>query len=209
MKRLWFLSILVLLAACQPNAWMGPEDGPTAVVMGDSLTYQADGEEGLLGAELTAAGYRHWVWGLIGSTVEEGYINYTTHTNLSLYPHDTLVIALGTNDVGLNPLDPEGLSRVPLEDSRASLRTWLEVVSPETCVRIVGVNEGAWGWGLDEVGPAFNAMLAEEADRRPNTEFIPFLADPAWMVDGDVHMLQPGRDAYRSLLVSAVESCST
>lgn len=197
---------LALAAACQSGVWMGPEGATSVSVIGDSLVYQAESEVGndqqtrLLADELVASGYRAHVSGWIGETTAAGYED--------LWPSvadepglDILVIALGTNDVNRS---------IPLEDSRAALRTWLAEAGDVGCVALIGLNESAYAWQMDIFGPAYNQMLADEAAQLPNGIFVPWEPDLAIHgYTGDVHFpTNEARAQYRDTLHDAVDACA-
>ena len=185
---------------------MGPVDAPSVSVIGDSLVYQAEGSDSSgaptrkLADELVVAGYRAHVSGWIGETLDAGHEQLWPA--VAAEPDlDVLVIALGTNDINQD---------IPLETSRVALRRWLAETDYVGCVVLVGVNELAYAWELDVHGPAFNAMLSEEAAARPNAIFVRFdpIVDPD-TYDGDVHFPTEDRQAeYRSTIRGAVESFS-
>ena len=191
-------------AACQLGTWMG-EDGPAVAVIGDSLVYQAEGNLGtvtgqrLLADELVASGYRAHVSGVIGETTqlahERLWPKVADDPNL-----DTLVIALGNNDV---------YEDIPLESSRATLRQWLVEAADVRCVALVGLNVAATEWRMDQFGPAFNQMLVEEAARHPQARYVEWAPDlDIHGLTGDVHL--PTAEAaaqYRSTLLGAVDGC--
>lgn len=197
----------VLATACQSGVWMGNATATSVSVMGDSLIYQAEGNyqstdppQRLLADELVAAGYRAHVSGWIGETIQAGHDD--------LWPIvenepglDIVVIALGTNDVNRS---------IPLEDSRASLDAWLTETDGVGCVALIGLNESAYAWSLDIYGPAFNQMLAEEADLHPNAIFVPWVPDlDIHGHDGDVHFKTAAAAAqYRTAIHGAVDSCA-
>lgn len=197
--------IVVSLTACQLGEWRGEEGAPSVSVIGDSLVYHAEGNydasgQRILTDELAASGYRAHVSGYIGETVQLAYER--------LWPAvadepdlDTLVIALGNNDIA---------NDLPLETSRAALRQWLVEAAGTRCVALVGVNVQATAWRMDIFGPAFNEMLAEEAALHHNAIYV------AWHPDldihghtGDVHMpTAEGQAQYRATLRGAVEQCA-
>jgi lysophospholipase L1-like esterase len=196
---------VLAVTSCQTGRWTGTGEHSVSVI-GDSLVYQAEGNVGVkdqrvLADELAASGYRAHVSGWIGETIATGYVD--------LWPEvahdpelDVLVIALGTNDVGRD---------IPLEESRAALRQWLAETGAVGCVALVGVNEAAFGWELDVYGPAFNAMLAEEAAALPNGLFVPWVPDlDIHGYHGDVHFETPEAQAqYRATLHDAVDRCAS
>ena len=196
----------VLAAACQAGVWAGPATGAKVSVIGDSLVHHAEGNHDggplrrLLADELVAAGYQSHVSGYVGKTVEGGY-----HDLWSLVAHepelDTLVIALGTNDLH---------NGIPLEDSRAALRRWLDETGGLRCVALVGINVHATAWNFDVLAPPFNAMLAEEAARRDNVIVADW--DPAEDIrpaDGTAHMdTEAGYAQYRATIHDAVDRCA-
>jgi lysophospholipase L1-like esterase len=197
---------LLLAVACQSGVWMGPPEATSVSVIGDSLVYQAETELGneqqtrLLSDELVTSGYRAHVSGWVGETTAAGYDD--------LWPLvadepglDIVVIALGTNDVN---------RAVPLEDSRAALRTWLAETGDVGCVALIGLNESAYAWQLDLFGPAYNQMLADEAAQLPNGIFVPWEPDlDIHGHTGDVHFAtNEARAQYRATLHAAVDSCA-
>jgi lysophospholipase L1-like esterase len=197
---------LFLAVACQSGVWMGPADATSVSVIGDSLVYQAETDldstepTRLLADELVASGYRAHVSGWIGETTAAGHAQ--------LWPMvagepdlDILVIALGTNDVKRS---------VPLEDSRAALRSWLADAGDVGCIALVGLNESAYAWQLGIFGPAYNQMLAEEAAQLPKGIFVPWAPDlDIHGYTGDVHFAtNAARAQYRSTLHDAVDACA-
>ena len=113
---------------------------------------------------------------------------------------DTLVIALGTNDVDTD---------VPLETSRSVLRQWLAEAAGVRCVALIGLNEQAFTWRLDIFGPAFNQMLHEEAALHPNASYVEWRPDLAIDgIDGDVHLPTLESQAqYRDTVRAVVDGC--
>lgn len=209
-RRRW--AVLVVLAAaattagCQDGVWMGDPSAREVSVIGDSLIFQAEGNEGLgdserlLADELVARGDRAHVAGWIGFTLQQGHD--------ALWPKvasdpdlEVLVIALGTNDIA---------NDVPLETSRAQLRQWLVEAAAVDCVALIGLNVQAFAWRLDIFGPAFNQMLLEEAARHPNATYVEWHPDLAIHgTDGDVHFHSPeARAQYRETIHLAVDGCA-
>ena len=158
--------------------------------MGDSLVYMSDasglgGIETYVTDELVTGGYRAYVTGWITP--------------------DVLVIALGTNDMRVNP--QTGLPSTTPEAAAIVLGSWLAEV-PDACVRLVGVAESVTGWGLDVTGPGWNAMLAATAATHADAAYVAWEPLTAWTEGGaNPHLSPEGREAYRALLVSAAMSC--
>jgi lysophospholipase L1-like esterase len=194
-------AVLLGAVGCQTGVWAG--DGEISVaVIGDSLTYQAEGNRNLtdprrlLADDLVASGYRSYVTGIVGATVGDGHTFWWPGAADPAL--DVLVIALGTNDV---------VREYPLEVSRAQLSGWLEDLDDLGCVALVGVDESAWGWGLDVRGPAFNQMLQEEAAAAPNAIYVPWVPQVE-SDDGEVHLLSDEAKAeYRAALHGAADAC--
>ena len=108
----WFVLALVLLftTACLPPLgstdapWLGPAAGPQLVVLGDSITWQAQGNYDLetdkfhlLSDDLAADGWRVSVSSMIGANLTDASDTWDALGNKS--PTDSVIIALGTNDL--------------------------------------------------------------------------------------------------------------
>ena len=202
--------ILLLLTGCKVGEWTGDENATTVAVIGDSLVFQSErasleSNETWITDALVNEGYRAWVTGMIGSTVNSAFVypNYWNNQQREGVNPDIIVVALGTNDMNMK----DGVVAADVEVQRLILRDWL-ASQPQACVRLIGVAENVWGWGLDITGPVWNNMLAEEASLHPNAEYVAWEPDIAWVHDGeDVHMTVEGRNAYRDHLVAAANSC--
>jgi hypothetical protein len=190
-------SSVLVLAGCTPVWWGLPED-PSVVVIGDSLTFQADGNEladennHVLSQALADAGFYGYVDGRTGADLAYGREAWDRDVRRTVPDPDIVVIALGTNDMML----VDGETVVPLEPADA-------------CVRFIGVNEGVWGWGLDVSGPAYNAMLAEESLAHPDAAVAEWRPDMSSFPGGgrQPHADDVGDAAYRDLIVSLAEGC--
>jgi hypothetical protein len=206
------LLLIPLLAGCHLAQWRGDPAAPSVVLIGDSLVFHADGnsqageDNQRISDELIARGLRPYVQGWAGANLAIGRLVWDSPSRNQVAEPDVVVIAFGTND--MKDADGDG-PHVPLETSRAILTDWLGVLPADACVRLVGVAETIWGWGLHETGPPFNAMLAQVAATRPGTEYLAWEPDPAWFPEGgaDPHPNDEGDAAYRAFLVSAAESC--
>lgn len=182
--------LAVAAAAC------GGGGSRTVEVVGDSLTYQADGgddgQEELLTA-LEREGFDASGGGFPGMTVGSAY-----QTMWSKGSPDILVIALGTNDVGNG--------NVPVETVRSTLSQWLQEV-PDACVVLVGVNETTEAWQLDQLAPPYNEMLRQLADEHGDGHVVDWAPEPGMITDDGIHLTEEGRAAYRELIVDGVERC--
>jgi hypothetical protein len=188
------------------GTWMGDAAAPSVAVIGDSIVYQAEGNDGpvptsrLLAEALVASGYRAYVSSWVGTTI--GQAHDQVWPTVAREPElDILVVALGTNDIKKG---------VALAESRSVLDRWLAEAPHARCVALVGVNEHAFAWGLDVEGPPFNAMLQDLAGSRTDTVYVPW--DPDLDIhgrDGDVHLKTPAAQAqYRTTLQCAADSCA-
>ncbi|GJM37422.1 MAG: hypothetical protein DHS20C19_07890 [Acidimicrobiales bacterium] len=165
----------------------------------------AFGTETLITDDLVAAGTQAWVTGWTGVTVDESYPGLWNLPEREGMNPDVLVIALGSNDMHV----PAGETAPPttVEAVRPLIAAWLAEV-PNACVRLIGPSDAITGWGLDVTAPPFNAMLAEEAVLHADAEYVAWNPDPAWIDNGaQPHLTQPGRDAYRALIVAEVLEC--
>ena len=204
------LLIVVLLSSCRIGQWNGDPEAPSVVVMGDSLVYMSDasglgGTETYVTDELVTGGYQAYVTGWIGATVNFSYLHLWNQSSRMGITPDVLVIALGTNDMRVNP--QTGLPSTTPEAAAIVLGSWLAEV-PDACVRLVGVAESVTGWGLDVTGPGWNAMLAATAATHADAAYVAWEPLTAWTEGGaNPHLSPEGREAYRALLVSAAMSC--
>ncbi|MEZ5244622.1 MAG: hypothetical protein R2707_05965 [Acidimicrobiales bacterium] len=178
--------------------------------MGDSLVFLSEasslsGTETWITDELIAGGFQAYLTGLVGVTVDFTYLHLWNQPSRQGITPDVLVVALGTNDMHVDP--QTGLPLTTPEAAAIVLGTWLAEV-PDACVRLVGVAESVAGWGLDVTGPGWNAMLVATAAAHANATYVAWEPLAAWTGGGSSpHLTPEGRDAYRDLLVSAATSC--
>jgi hypothetical protein len=217
------VSGLVLVTSCRIGVATGDPEDPVAVVLGDSLVYNAEGNDGaavtdswLLTDALAADGWYSYVSGWIGASIQFTHDHlWHQSTREALGPPDALVLAVGTNDMGANGTEAPA---VPLETARSQYEALLAEVPAGTCVRMVGVAENVAGnWRLDLWGPPYNQMLMEVAAEATHleAEYVAWEPELAWLpgwTEGqefgtDPHTLPAGDVAYRELLIAAADSC--
>ncbi|MDG2025893.1 MAG: SGNH/GDSL hydrolase family protein [Acidimicrobiales bacterium] len=204
-------ALAIMVSSCVTGTWTGNNADPSVVVIGDSLVFISErsgpgGTETWITDDLVAGGAYGYVTGWIGSTLWLGYeVAWESPSRQGIIP-DVLVVALGTNDMRIFPGETEPGGDV--EKSRLDIKAWLAEV-PAACVVLVGVAENIWGWGLDVSGPAWNAMLADEAALHANATYVPWEPDLAWVSGGSQpHPNSVGRVAYRDLIVAEALDCA-
>jgi len=203
--RVLLVALLVIVAAAGAFVVLGDsDDGPpdrqAMFVVGDGLLFAEDNDDEVLVAAFAERGFDTTVGGFAEDTVPSALDNVWP----SMAGVDTarvLVLALGTNDSRL----VDGERQVPLRESEEALAWWLYQARSIPCVLLVGVNENASAWGLDETGAAFNQMLADQASEYPNVGVIDW--DPTDMDVPDVEQVFVGpetRELYRETIVEDV-----
>ncbi|MFT5202109.1 MAG: lysophospholipase L1-like esterase [Candidatus Aldehydirespiratoraceae bacterium] len=204
------LSLALLLSSCKEGVWTGDQQDTSVAVFGDSLVYSSEADDfnapnTYVTDDLVALGSYAYVTAWIGASVAYSYANLWNLPSRNGVVPDVLVLALGTNDMRVNPVT--GLPYATVEDARLVLQAWLAEV-PDACVRLVGVAESITTWGLDVTGPGWNAMLSEEAALFGNAAYVPWEPLAAWTANGtSPHLAEDGEDAYRALIVSAAAGC--
>ncbi|MEQ8839468.1 MAG: SGNH/GDSL hydrolase family protein [Acidimicrobiales bacterium] len=103
--------------------------------MGDSLVFSSEtsglkGTESWITDEIVAGGNQANVTGWIGATVNYTYLNLWNHPSRQGVTPDVLVVALGTNDMKVDPLS--GLPPTTPEAAALVLGAWLAEV-PDAC----------------------------------------------------------------------------
>lgn len=193
-----------LVGAClpAPSPWLGTA-GVTVGVVGDSLVHHAElgpggrpGDPRRLSAELVAAGRRASVSSAVGADTPD-------LASITAFPDpgaELLVVALGTNDMRAG---------LPIPTAIANIEAFVAVIAPRCTVVVTIVDEPSWG--LQELGPAFNAALVDLAAGRTDVVVADWAslaeANPGHLMPDGVHHTTAGQAAYRTLIVEGVAAC--
>jgi hypothetical protein len=195
--------VVVLLGGCQVGVWTGDHDDPTVAVFGDSLTHHAEddleaaGTQRLLTEELAAGGWRSYVTGWTGATVPYAHQHLRWHSSIGDVVPDTVVIALGTNDLDAraNP------TQASIDAAGIQLAKMIDGVP---CARFVAPANTST-WGLQVWWDEWTAMLEAVAASHPDGDVVH--QPPIPTVSDGIHHTPDGQDQYRALLQQAADTC--
>jgi len=203
--------LTIVLAACQPDPYVGPSDGPKLAVVGDSLIDQSREQ---MSSTFVSEGWFTSVTGRGGYTSRD---HWTTQRAVMETDPQVVVLALGSNDfreivTGLQTWD----------GFRASVRESLSITRAAPCLVWVGVTQtygffgGPADGNLDQLGWIVNVIIQQElaASRRPagSTFYADWAAESRGRAEyfngpGDIHLNDTGDAAYARLVDSAVDRC--
>jgi hypothetical protein len=198
--------VTLVVAVCAAIVVLAEEEPERAhlLVVGDALLFADDADGAALEDAFRSIGYNIDIGGYDEETIPSAF-EHVWPDMAEARNARALVIALGTNDSRTT----SGERQVPLRESREALAWWLHQARPIPCVLLVGVNEHAAAWGLDETGAAFNVMLEREAARFANAHVVDW--DPTGQeLPGteQIYLGPEGRSLYRETIVGAVdETC--
>ncbi|MCD9622804.1 SGNH/GDSL hydrolase family protein [Rhabdothermincola salaria] len=198
-----------VLAACEPEPYVGHPTAPKMAVVGDSLTL--DIEDAAID-RFTDDGWAVSVTAFGGYTLRDH--QDTLQRAVGTGP-EVLVVALGSNDIREFAIGHQDLGGY-----RDLVRATLATARDVPCVVWVGVNttSGYWGPGGDHVvyGPWVNLMTSVEITASGRAPGRTFLADWAsrsagrhdyFVAPGDVHHTSRGSRAFLDLIADTVAQC--
>jgi len=206
--------LAVSVAGClpAPPPWKGSGSGPRVMVFGDSLTsYIENGpdhdlsggpDDTFLTNRLIVEGHPASVSSLIGSVTGD-LANATP--GIPAPGTDVLLIALGTNDRGVDP--NTGQAVVTADIAIANVNAAIASAAAE-CNIVVTVPETTTWKGLNLTAPAYNAALRALPGVVVADWASIAAAHPEYLRPNDVHHTTVGAAAYMELFVDAVDACS-
>lgn len=196
MKRAALVALVTaLLTSCTVGVWIGDPGNPAVVVLGDSITWNAQGspqdddpDTHHLTDDLNAAGWYANVTGWVGLRAVHGP---ETIAEIGGPTPTATVVALGTNDM---------LNGETIPDIVAVMSAYAATVP---CIVFVGVAEAAFPNGE---AAALNLALADVAAQASGF-FVPWVPEPEWVTPDFIHLTAAGEPVFRALVVGAAELC--
>jgi len=203
--------VAIVSAACEPEPYVGPANGPRLAIVGDSLIDQSRQQ---MSETFIGEGWNTSVTGRGGYSSRD---HWTTQRRVMETDPQVVVLALGTNDfreivTGLQTWD----------GFRASVRESIGITRAAPCLVWVGVTQTYGFFGgppvgnLDQLGWIVNVIIQQELAVSGRPAGTTFYADWAgasraraeyFLGPGDVHLNDTGDAAYARLIDSAVDRC--
>jgi hypothetical protein len=206
----------------RPAAFVGAADAPPLFVHGDSLTFVAESGAALVPAdpsitlltdELAGGGWQASVTAFIGQSAADGRA-IVAHWGASGAPVPrAAVVALGSNDLHAVGTVPAGRTDpVTFEEQWTTMDRYLDDLDAlgVECIAVLDVATLSSPWGLDELGPSWNALLAAHphVDHVQGWDAVARAHPEMW--EGDEQLVHPDTEdigRYREQLVAAAEAC--
>lgn len=201
--------VLMVLAAsaCLPP-FVGPPDAPKAVVMGDSLIFQA----GFSGDIERTFVSRNWQVSIAGAIAGNTQMEMPNIVDAAIKAPRAVVLNHATSDVNAT------MASLPVNkaSSRAAIKaavtTALDTLSSIQCVVVVTANEGSSVAGFAAEARTYNSWLVPLVQSHPNATWLDWTAysagHPDWFAPADgVHLEAPGMVALADIMETTARTC--
>lgn len=200
------LVALLGATACIPP-YEGPADARSAIVVGDSIVFQA-GYSGDLRDTFVGRGWQIAVQADIAVTTSDDLVNIleagTRNPTAVVLDHSTTDV----NSVIFSAPQNQAARRAEVDQS---IRTALDLLGTAGCVVLVTAQEPPSRPEFNAEAKRHNAMLVAAAQSRPNTTWLDWAAwssgHPEWFGDDSVHLTDAGKTALADIMESTAASC--
>ncbi len=201
------LALLVPLTACLPP-FVGAPDAPKAVVVGDSLVFQA-GYSGDIDRTFTSRAWQVSVAATIGGNIA---IVAPSVIDAALALPQVVVVDTATSDVNAARIASDANRPRARAEIRDAMVQALDRLRSVPCVVVVTANERGITPGFAPEAEAYDAWLVPTVQGYPNATWIDWTAwstgHPEWFDPEDgVHLTDAGKAALADVMERTGRTC--